>query len=99
MNTAALSKDFQSIQNNSRIGAELIISLNKYYYISEVMNELETNDDEIHDSEDEESESDTDDELKDDNTLVVLKNGIKIKQKKTPRVIKYVRFRVEFQQR
>ena len=59
------------------------------------MNELETNDDEIHDSEDVESGSDTDDELKDDSTLVVLKNGLKIERKKTPRVIRYVRFNLK----
>ena len=62
---------------------------------NEVQTELETNDDEIHDAEDVESGSDTDDEFKEDSTLVVLKNGIKIKRRKTPRVIRYVRFNLK----
>lgn len=62
---------------------------------NEVQTESETNDDEIHDAEDVESESDTDVEFKEDSTLVVLKNGFKIKQRKTPRVIRYVRFNLK----
>ena len=62
---------------------------------NEVQTELETNDDEIHDAEDVESGSDTDDEFKEDSTLVVLKNGIKIKRRKTPRVIRYLRFNLK----
>lgn len=39
--------------------------------------ELEANDDEIHYAEDVESGSDTDDEFKEDSTLVVLKMALK----------------------
>lgn len=53
---------------------------------------MKTNDDERHQSENEVSGSDTEDEFKDDSTLVVLINGIKIKRRKTPRVIEYVRY-------
>ncbi|XP_062609477.1 uncharacterized protein LOC134271261, partial [Saccostrea cucullata] len=56
------------------------------------LSEMETNDDETHQSENEDSGSDTESEFKDDSTLVVLKNGIKIKRRKTPRVIRYVRY-------
>lgn len=56
------------------------------------LSEMETNDDERHQSENEDSGSDTEGEFKDDSTLVVLRNGIKIKRRKTPRVIRYVRY-------
>lgn len=51
---------------------------------------LETNDDE-----NEQSESDIESEFNDDSILIVLKNGIKIKRRKTPRVIRYVRFNLK----
>lgn len=56
---------------------------------------LETNDDEKHESENEQSESDIESEFNDDSTLIVLKNGIKIKRRRTPRVIRYVRFNLK----
>ncbi|XP_062584589.1 uncharacterized protein LOC134246276, partial [Saccostrea cucullata] len=56
------------------------------------LSEMETNDDERHQSENEDSGSDTEGEFKEDSTLVVLRNGIKIKRRKTPRVIRYVRY-------
>lgn len=56
---------------------------------------LETNDDEKHESENEQSESDNESEFNDDSTLIVLKNGIKIKRRRTPRVIRYVRFNLK----
>ncbi|XP_061173328.1 uncharacterized protein LOC133182501 [Saccostrea echinata] len=62
------------------------------------LSEMETNDDEMHQSENEESGSDTEGEFKDDSTLVVLKNGIKIKRRKTPRVIRYVRYSLKTDQ-
>ncbi|XP_062615034.1 uncharacterized protein LOC134276764 [Saccostrea cucullata] len=56
------------------------------------LSEMETNDDERHQSENEDSGTDTEGEFKEDSTLVVLRNGIKIKRRKTPRVIRYVRY-------
>lgn len=41
------------------------------------------------------SESDIESEFNDDSTLIVLKNGIKIKRRRTPRVIRYVRFNLK----
>lgn len=56
--------------------------------------EVEINDDE-NDSQSDEENNDLDVDFHDSSTLVTLKNGIKIRRRKIPRVIRYVRFNVK----